>query len=96
MERKIREYERRFPRVTKLQVRPSRKAEKRFRAEFLFDGQARAVDFGLRGATTYFDGAPRKKQKSYQARASKITNAAGQYTYKLPGTANSFSYWLLW
>lgn len=81
---------------------------KRFTAEFEIDGKARRVNFGQVGAKTYsdvpkagrempdFDMEMFKKRMSYMARASKITNSSGEYTYKIPGTANSFAFWILW
>lgn len=54
------------------------------------------IHFADPNATTFIDGADEKKRKSYLARASKITNKEGKYTYKIPYTANYLSYHLLW
>lgn len=89
-------YHRLFPSVKNLVVVPSSSLNKRLTAVFYMGGRRHVVHFGLRGATTYADGASKAKRDSYRARASKITNASGQYTYKIPGTANSFAYHLLW
>lgn len=92
----VAKYHRIFPSVKNLHILPSHSPHKRFTAIFNLNGRRRVVQFGQRGAFTFADGAPRSKRDSYLARASKITNARGQYTYRLPGTANSFAYWLLW
>jgi hypothetical protein len=90
------EYEKRFPQVKNLVLSVSTASGKRLTATFVLHGQKCMVHFGLKGAYTYSDGAPPEKRDSYKARASKITNAKGEYTYMIPGTANSFAYWLLW
>jgi len=94
--RNINKYNRLFPQVKKLHVRTSDSKNKRLTATFVLNDKLHMVHFGLAGAYTYADGAPKSKRDSYQARASKITNAAGRYTYKIPGTANSLAYHLLW
>jgi hypothetical protein len=86
---------RRFPAVKNL-VLCKTTGPKRFAAEFTMGGKHRIVRFGDPNGSTYADGASSQKRNSYRARASKITNARGQYTYKIPGTANSLAYWLLW
>ena len=93
---KIKNYTRLFPRVKNLIIYKSTRAGKRFTAEFDLAGRHRMVHFGLAGAFTWFDGAEKTKRDSYRARASKIKNAAGKYTYKIAGTANSFAYHILW
>ena len=89
-------YKRRFPQISELKITNSKRAGKRFCAKFTLNGVRRTVHFGLDGAYTYYDGASPEKRNSYLARASKIKNASGKYTYLIPGTANSFAYWLLW
>lgn len=96
MERRIAAYESRFPAVKALHVGRSTRKGKRYAAEFVMNGRPHRVDFGQDSATTYLDGAPTAKMRAYRARASKITDKYDRYTYKVPGTANSFSYWLLW
>lgn len=96
MEVKIKQYERRFPQVSSLSIKRSDKKSKRFRADFVMQGGHRTVHFGQPGAYTFYDGAPTKKMMAYKARASKIVNKDGQYTYLIPGTANSLAYWILW
>lgn len=96
IERKIREYKRRFPQVHDLAVVRSDRTGKRLKATFSMAGRPHTVHFGLSTAYTWADGAPEEKRRSYRARASKITNGRNQYTYRLPGTANSFAYWILW
>jgi hypothetical protein len=86
----------RFPQVKNLIIYKSTRAGKRFTAEFDLAGVYHRVHFGLAGAFTWFDGAPATKRDSYRARASKIKNAQGRYTYKIAGTANSFAYYILW
>lgn len=94
--RNLPRYKKRFPQVANLILQPSRVGNKRLTAMFDIGGKRKMVNFGLRGAVTYADGASKKKRDSYRARASKIKNKKGQFTYLLPGTANSFAYWLLW
>ncbi len=95
MQKKVNDYMKRFPQVKQLRVYPCLGA-KRYTAVFLLNNKRKVVHFGMKGGFTYLDGASEKKRNSYKARASKITNSEGMYTYRIPGTANSFSYWLLW
>jgi hypothetical protein len=104
-EKNARLYSQAFPEVRRLRVRRADSPTKRFTAEFEMGGRAHKVNFGQPGATTYSDipEAQRehdidawKKRIGYMARASKITNSRGELTYKVPGTANSFSFWILW
>jgi len=94
--RKTQEYTRLFPSVTGLQVETSNRAGKRLVATFTLGGKRHTVHFGDASAYTWADGAPKSKRDSYRARASRITNGAGQYTYRIAGTANSFAYHILW
>jgi len=96
MDKKIKEYTHRFPSVKNLQITSSDRKGKRFTATFVMGGETQNIHFGLKGAHTFYDGATQQKMLSYRARASKIKNKYGQYTYKIPGTANSFAYWILW
>lgn len=89
-------YKKKFPQVKELSISKSNREGKRFVARFVMYGKQKTIHFGLHGAYTYFDGAPKSKRNAYRARASKITNLNGDYTYKIAGTANSFSYHLLW
>lgn len=93
---KTEEYQKMFPEVKELIIYDSSKPEKRLTAEFFMYKKHYTIHFGLLGAFTFADGAPEKKRKSYQARASKITNKNGDYTYMIAGTANSFAYHILW
>ena len=93
---KIAAYKKRFPSVKNLIISESMLPDKRLTASFDIGGEHKIVNFGLRGAYTYADGAPEQKRDSYRARASKIRNKSGRSTYMIPGTANSFAYWLLW
>lgn len=94
--RKIPAYMRRFPQVKNLTLKRSPREGKRLVANFTMFGQHHTVHFGQWGAFTYADGATKEKRDSYRARASKITNKNGQYTFVIPGTPNSFAYWILW
>lgn len=93
-------YERRFPRIKIFSFRyePKEFPTKRVLVQFLVKGDKRlhTVVFGQRGAQTYFDGASREKRDAYRARASRIKNAAGRFTFKIAGTPNSFAYFILW
>lgn len=54
------------------------------------------IHFGAKNSYTYLEGADNKKKESYQARASKITNKNGEYTYKIKYTPNYLAYHVLW
>ena len=84
MDKKIAEYTERFPYVTEMYITKSNRKNKRFKAKFILYGKHKVVHFGLLGAKTYFDGASKKKRDSYLARARKIKNKEGNYTYNLP------------
>lgn len=96
MDSKVRKYMRLFPSVTDLQIYPSNRKGKRFTAEFTKGGKRQRVHFGQDTAHTYYDGASLEKRRGYRARASKITDKYGRYTYMRPGSANSFAYHILW
>ena len=49
--------------------------------------------FGAKNSQTFIEGASEQKRDSYRARASKITNKEGQYTYKIKYTPNFLAYW---
>lgn len=89
-------YKRKFPQVKNLEITESNKPDKRLKAEFIMNNKKYTVHFGQKKAYTYVDGASTIKRNRYKARASKITNKNGEYTYLLPGTANSLSYHILW
>lgn len=89
-------YMRMFPAVTDLTIGPSNRINKRYRADFMMDGKWRIVHFGQLGAVTYLDRRDSRKKNAYQSRASKIRDKSGEVTYNKAGTANSFSYNLLW
>lgn len=98
----VKKYAKKFPSVIGLRVRKlPGDSKKRFVADFTMDGKERRVQFGSPVAKTWIDfgtktDAAKIKRRSYRARASKIKNKSGVYTYMVPGTANSFAYWLLW
>ena len=54
------------------------------------------IHFGSSKSQTFLEGASEEKRQAYQARASKIKNKEGQYTYMIPGTPNYYSYNILW
>ena len=93
---KILSYMRNFPSVTELTVTPSKNQKKRFRAIYLLNGELRTTTFGSRYGVTHIDGADDKRRDNYRKRAMHIKNRNGDRTYRIPGSANSFSYWLLW
>ena len=97
LKRRITAYKKIFPTVKNLKIGPSSAKNKRFCATFTLKGENKKVNFGLDTATTYFDDPSLKtKRYAYLARASKITNKDGKFTYKIAGTANSFAYYILW
>lgn len=85
-----------FPEVRDLIIVQSNRINKRYRAEFVMNGKDYVVHFGQLGALTYLDRKDAAKRNAYQSRASKIRDKSGATTYNKPGTANSFSYNLLW
>lgn len=89
-------YEKRFPSVKHLDIKEDHLGNKRFKASFSINNKQKTKRFGLVGAQTWYDGCEESKRNSYRARASKIKNKAGEHTYEVPGTANSFAYWILW
>jgi hypothetical protein len=92
--RKAAKYVNRFP-VVKDLVITEIKGNRRFKAVFKMHNRVHTVQFGT-SYDTYFDRKDKVKRDSYRARASKIKNGDGEYTYMKPGTANSFAYWILW
>lgn len=58
--------------------------------------KGKTVHFGSDTSNTFLEGATEQKRNAYQARASKIKNKDGKYTYKIPYTANYLSYNILW
>lgn len=56
----------------------------------------KTIHFGQKGSQTFIEGASEKKRDAYRARASKITNKKGEYTYLIPFTNNYLSYHILW
>lgn len=58
--------------------------------------KGKKVHFGSATSTTFLEGADEKKRNAYRARASKIKDKNGRYTYKIPGTANYYAFHLLW
>ena len=73
-------------------VELSPKKDKKIR--ITIDG--RPIDYGLKTSQTWIEGANETKKNSYQARASKIKNSKGEYTYKIRYTPNFLSFWTLW
>jgi hypothetical protein len=102
LEKKIKDYKRRFPTVKELQITKSKRDGKRFKAVFSIDGKQQTVHFGFKSdkgkpAKTFADGASKEKRQAYRARHSKIMNvASGKPAYQCPGTPASFSYYILW
>ncbi|BAU79949.1 hypothetical protein A9K97_gp402 [Tokyovirus A1] len=95
LQARIREYQRLFPSVKQLRITPSSRPQKRLKATFVLGGEEKVVHFGQRGAFTYFDGAPETKRNAFRARHSKILNK-GRTAYKVPGSASSFAWVILW
>ena len=54
------------------------------------------IHYGDKNSHTYIEGADEKKRNAYRARASKIKNKNGQYTYLIKYTPNYLAYWTLW
>jgi hypothetical protein len=56
----------------------------------------RWIHFGARNSVTFLEGASEAKRDSYRARASKIKNKEGNFTYNIKYTPNFLSYFILW
>lgn len=56
----------------------------------------KTIHFGSKDSQTYLEGADENKRKAYNARASKITNKIGEYTYLIRYTPNYLAYHVLW
>lgn len=96
LQRKAAKYMREFPTVKNLHIVQNPKgSSRRFTATFDMKGDNYRVHFGT-SYDTYFDGAPKTKRDSYRARASKITNRNGKFTFRIAGTKNSLAYHILW
>ncbi|AEA06954.1 conserved hypothetical protein [Lausannevirus] len=95
MQARIKEYQRIFPNVKNLKITKSGRSQKRYKAEFMMDGEPHIVHFGQKGAFTFADGAPESKRQAYRARHSKILNK-GRTAYKVPGSASSLAWVILW
>lgn len=89
-------YMRKFPTVKDLKIERSSRPEKRFVARFMIGNRKRTVHFGLKGGSTYIDHRDKKIRAAWRARHSKIKLKDGRFAYRVPGTAESFSYHLLW
>jgi hypothetical protein len=58
--------------------------------------EGRWIHFGARNSVTFLEGASEAKRDSYRARASKIKNKEGNFTYNIKYTPNFLSYFILW
>lgn len=97
MDIKIKYYLNKFPDIKDLTIKRSNIDGKRYVAHFTKNNKRRTVHFGSDSRSTFFDdNTLLNKRKAYQARASKIKNKEGKYTYNISGTPNSFSYYILW
>lgn len=74
-------------------IKISDKPEKKLMAE-LKDGTI--IHFGQKDSITFLEGGTEEKRQSYKARASKIKNKQGRFTFKIPFTSNFLAYNLLW
>jgi hypothetical protein len=54
------------------------------------------IHFGAKNSQTFLEGASEAKRDSYRARASKIKNKEGNFTYNIKYTPNFLSYFILW
>lgn len=103
----LKRYSHLFPEIKNLAITRSERKDKRFTAHFTIRGTSRKINFGQPGAYTYYDwilegrpadiaSAMEVKRAGYRARAAEIRNGEGKRTAMVPGTANSFAFWLLW
>jgi hypothetical protein len=56
----------------------------------------KTIHFGDKNSTTFIEKEDEKKRMAYQARASKIKNKNGEYTYKIKYTPNYLAFHVLW
>lgn len=56
----------------------------------------RKINFGAKGMSDYTIHHDKDRRDRYRARASKITNKYGEYTYLDKNSPNFWSYHLLW
>lgn len=56
----------------------------------------RVIHFGAKGSITYLEQTNEQKRAAYRARASKIKNKNGEYTYKIKYTPNYLAFNVLW
>lgn len=62
--------------------------------KIVIDGNA--IHFGDKNSITHLEQPNDNKKNAYQARASKIKNKNGEYTYKIKYTPNFLAYHVLW
>lgn len=85
----------------------SNKKNKKYRVEFNLNNQLVSLDFGDKRYQQYRDSTPlklysnldhydKKRRERYRARASKIRNKQGEFTYRNPMSPNYWSYFYLW
>lgn len=56
-----------------------------------------SINFGAKNnSIAFLEGASEQKRNAYRARASKIKNKSGEYTYKIKYTPNFLSFNILW
>lgn len=108
VKRKIPSYLKKFQNIKSIDIQPTDKKDKKYKAIITDkNGKIKTIHFGYKDSYTWSDfvadGKPsslrdemKKKKYAYKARASKIINKQGEYTYLIPETANSLAYWLLW
>jgi CRISPR/Cas system CMR subunit Cmr4 (Cas7 group RAMP superfamily) len=60
------------------------------------DGKKRLIHFGDKSMSDYRLHKDEKRRKNYLARATKIKNKAGEYTYKDKNSPNYYSVKYLW
>jgi len=77
-------------------IEPSTRPGKKLMITILTPVGTSIVHFGDANSQTYIEGASKQKRDAYRARASKITDKHGQYTYKIPYTPNFLAFNLLW
>ena len=76
---------------------PSKAKGKKFSVYVKKNNKVKLINFGAKGYPDFRSKTATKQQrKSYLARARKIKNKSGQYTYKLKHSPNYWSYHYLW
>lgn len=74
----------------------SQNKDKKYFVEISYRDKHKKIHFGNINYEDYTKHKNKLRRQSYQARASKITDKYGNYSYKNPFQANFWAYYCLW